>query len=95
VSGTGQSTDVKTASLVWTHELSPDLTLSSSASYSFIHRSGGLGNDSALSTAVGLQYTLSASTTLSARYSFFDRVSRIPGYTLYENTLLLGVTKQF
>ncbi len=95
VAGTGQSTDVKTAALSWTHELSPDLTLSSSASYSFVHRSGNLGNDSALSTAVGLQYALSATTSLSARYSFFDRISKIPGYSLYENILLLGVTKQF
>jgi uncharacterized protein (PEP-CTERM system associated) len=95
VAGTGQSTDIKTASLSWTRELSPDLTLSTSASYSFIHRSGSLGNDSSLSTAVGLQYLLSQSTALSARYSFFDRISRIPGYSLYENILLLGVTKQF
>jgi hypothetical protein len=74
--------------------MSEDLTLSTSASYSFIHRSGNL-NDGSLATAVGLQYTLSPSTTLSARYSFFDRVSKIPGYTLYENILLLGATKQF
>ena len=95
VAGTGQTTDVKTASISWLHQLSPDMTLSSSASYSFIHRSGGLGDDSSVSTAVGLQYTLSASTTLSARYSFFDRTSKIPGYSLYENILLLGFTKQF
>ncbi len=95
VAGTGQSSDVKTGSIVWTHSLSPDLTLSSSASYSFISRSNGLGNDGSLATAVGLQYALSASTSLSARYSFFDRVSKIPGYSMYENILLLGFTKQF
>jgi hypothetical protein len=95
VAGTGQSTDIKTASLAWTHELSPDMTLSTSASYSLVRRSGNLGTDSSLSTAVGLQYTLSESTSLSARYSFFDRISKIPGYTLYENILILGVTKQF
>jgi hypothetical protein len=91
----GQSTDIKTASLTWTHALSPALTLNSSASYSFIRRSGGLGNDNSLAAAVGLQYALSASTTLSARYSFFDRVSTIPGYSVYENILLVGFTKQF
>jgi uncharacterized protein (PEP-CTERM system associated) len=95
VAGTGQSTDIKTASLAWTHELSPDMTLSTSASYSLVRRSGNLGTDSSLSTAVGLQYILSESTSLSARYSFFDRISKIPGYTLYENILILGVTKQF
>ncbi len=95
IAGTNQSTDVKSASIAWTHELSPDMTLSTSASYSLIHRSGSLGNDTSLSTAVGLQYTLSASTSLSARYSFFDRTSRIPGYSVYENVLILGFTKQF
>jgi uncharacterized protein (PEP-CTERM system associated) len=94
ISTTGPTSAVWTAGAYWTHIMSEDLTLSTSASYSFIHRSGNL-NDGSLATAVGLQYTLSPSTTLSARYSFFDRVSKIPGYTLYENILLLGATKQF
>jgi hypothetical protein len=42
-----------------------------------------------------LRYIVSPSTLLSVRYSFFDRISKIPGYSLYENILLLGVTKQF
>jgi len=94
VSTAGPSSDVWTGSASWIHLLREDLSLNSSASYSFIHRSGGL-NDGSLSTAVGLQYTLSPSTTVSARYSFFDRVSKIPGYSLYENLVLLGLTKQF
>jgi hypothetical protein len=95
LSATGQTTDVKAATVSWTHELSPDLTLNSSASYTFIRQSGGVGNQSALAAAVGLQYTLSASTTLSARYSFFDRISPLPGFSMYENTMLVGFTKQF
>lgn len=95
ISGTNQSTDLKTAALIWTHELSPDLTFSSSASYTFIRQSGGLGNQNFLATAAGLQYALSTSASVSARYSFFDRSSNVPGYTYYENVLLLGFTKQF
>ncbi len=94
ISTNGPASDAWTGGVSWIHLLSEDLTLSSSASYSVIHRSGGL-NDGSLSTAVGLQYLLSPTTTLSARYSFFDRVSKIPGYSLYENLLLLGLTKQF
>jgi hypothetical protein len=95
-SGGGTSaTDLKTATAQWTHLINPDTTLSASASYSLLRRSGGAGNDGSLSTAVGLQYMLSASTSLSARYTFFDRISRIPGYTMYENLLLLGLTKTF
>jgi len=95
VAGTNQKTDAKTFSLGWTHELSPDLTLTSSATYSIIQQSGGVPGYSSISAAVGLQYILTASSSLSARYSFFDRGSKIPGYSIYENILLLGFTKQF
>ena len=81
--------------MIWTHLLSPDLTLNSSASYTLIRLGGGFGTQSVLATAVGLQYTLSASTSLSARYAFFDRIAPQPVGTVYENTLLLGFTKQF
>jgi hypothetical protein len=93
--GTGQTVDVKTVNISWLHELTPDLTLSSGASYSFVHRSANLGNDSALAASVGLRYLLSASASLSGRYAFYDRVSSIPGYNLYENILLVGFTKTF
>ena len=75
--------------------VAPDLTLSSSATYSIIHQSGGLSGYNAFSAAVGLQYLVSASTTMSARYSFFNRGSSIPGYSVYENIVLLGITKLF
>ena len=75
--------------------MAPDLTLSTSGSYTFTHRNGSTGNDSAFSTAISLQYTLSDSSNVSARYSFFDRISRIQGYSLYENILILGFTKKF
>jgi Putative beta-barrel porin 2 len=90
----GQSTDVATASLYWSHELAPDLQFSATAAYSFIRRSGGL-NDSSISTAIGVQYLLSPTTTLTGRYAFFDRISKLPGYSLYQNILLVGITRQF
>jgi hypothetical protein len=95
IAGTGQTIDVKTVNLTWLHELSPDLTLNSGASYSFVHRSDNLGNDSALAASVALQYMLSASASLTGRYAFYDRTSKITGYNLYENILLVGFTKTF
>ena len=95
VAGTGQTIDTKPASFVWTHELAPDLTMSSSVAYTLIRRGGGLGNDGIFSTGVGVRYALSESLTATARYSFFDRISRLPGYSLFENIVLLGITKQF
>jgi uncharacterized protein (PEP-CTERM system associated) len=91
---TGQSTDYKTGSVSWVHSLSPDMTLNSSATLGLITRSGS-GTDTTLSTSVSWQYAMSAATTVSASYTFFDRSSKIPGYGLYENLLLLGITKKF
>jgi uncharacterized protein (PEP-CTERM system associated) len=89
------STEVKTAAVAWVHELAPDLTVSGGASYSNLRRANGGGTDNAFTIAAALQYAWTESTTVSARYSFFDRTSGIQGYSLYENTLLLGVTKKF
>jgi hypothetical protein len=94
VLNSGPSTTYETAMVTWNHQISPDLMASSSASYSFIRRNAGV-DDSSLGTSAGLQYTLSPSTFLTGRYSFFDRISKIPGYSLYENLLLLGFTKTF
>jgi len=94
ISTNGPSSEVKTASIYWMHELSPALTLSSNASFSFITRSGS-GTDTSLSTAVALQYLATDTMTLHARYSFFDRKSKLPGSSMYENILLVGFTKQF
>jgi uncharacterized protein (PEP-CTERM system associated) len=90
----GPSTTVSSAGVTWVHELSPELSMSSGVTLGYIQRSGNL-NDTSLALGAGLRYLLSPSTILSARYAFFDRVSKIPGYSLYENILLLGVTKQF
>ena len=95
LSGATGSTEFKTIALAWVHELTPDMTLSSGLSYSLIRRPGGSGNDNSFSGAVSLQYAVSPSTALNARYSFFDRISGIPGYSMYENILLVGITKQF
>jgi uncharacterized protein (PEP-CTERM system associated) len=92
---TGQSTVLKTASVIWTHSLRPELTLSTSAAYNTTQRSGSLGSDGSLSSSIGLQYQFPSGSTLSARYSFFDRISKIPGYSLYENLALVGFTKKF
>ena len=95
LAGTGQSVDVKTFNISWLHELTPLMTLNSGASYSFAHRSDNGGNDGALAGSVGLTYMLSATASLNGKYAFYDRVSKIPGYNLYENILLVGFTKTF
>jgi hypothetical protein len=68
--------------------------MSASAAYTFTRRNGGL-NDNSLSTAVGLQYVISPTTTFLARYTFFDRISKLPGYSAYENILMLSITRTF
>jgi hypothetical protein len=93
--GSNQSSDYKTATISWTHELAPDLSMSISGAYSLIRRSGVSGTDEAGSFAAGLRYAVNPTTILTGRYSFFDRISKLPGYSLYENMLLLGLTKKF
>ena len=93
LSGFSNTTDYKTIAVAWSHELTPDMTFSTGASYSIIRRPAGA--DNAYSFAMALRYVLTPSVSLSARYTFFDRISGVPGYSMYENALLLGITKQF
>jgi hypothetical protein len=93
--GVNQATDTKTATLIWTHDLTPDMTMSTSASYGLVRRPAGIGNDSSVAFATGVRYALSEKTAVSASYSFFDRVSGLAGNSLYENVVLLGITRHF
>ena len=94
---TSTSTDTKSFSLQWTHQLQPDLIWSSSASYSQIASNGGIfgGNTSTIITSTGLSQTITDTLTGSLRYSFFKRNSGNQLLSLYQNMIILGVSKQF
>lgn len=80
--------------LQWTHDLHPDLRLSTSASYNTITGSIG-GSSQSIAFNAGLIYTLTSSLSASARYSFFKSTSQNTLYSLYEDIVVIGITRQF
>jgi len=89
----------KTVSLGWIHQLQPDLTLSSALAYSRQEQPGGIvlnpGNSTSVATSVSLNYQISDTVGASLRYSFFDRQSPVAAFSVYQNILILGISKTF
>ncbi len=78
----------------WTHDLRPDLRLSTSASYNIL--TGGIGGGSqSIAFNSSLIYTISETLSASARYSFFKSTSSSALLSLYEDILVVGITKLF
>ena len=84
----------------WLHELNQDMTLNTAAAYNTISQSAVLsginpGNSHAVIFSTALQYQLSPTLGTSLRYSFFDRVSEVSTNSIYQNMIVLGVSKTF
>ena len=96
VGSTGQSA---TAYVTWSHQISEDLSLNSSAAYgtNTITAPTGIGTGQQRSVAanVGLQYALSQTVITSVQYTFYEQFSPLPGQTIYQNVFLVGINKQF
>ncbi|MEJ0015019.1 MAG: outer membrane beta-barrel protein [Acetobacteraceae bacterium] len=90
----GSSSQSTTGFVSWLHQISDDLTMSSSASYSTGNFSTS-GNQQSLSASVGMQYLISQTVAVNVSYSFFDRISSTPGFSFYQNLVMLGISKQF
>jgi hypothetical protein len=87
-------------SVQWTHELQDDLLLVAAAAYNTSNQSAALnainpGNSHAIILSAALQYQLSPTLGATLRYSFFDRVSEVSTNSIYQNMLILGVSKTF
>ena len=82
------------ASLSWTRQIHDDLTLYTSASYSTANFTG-TGTQNSVGLAASLQYLISETLTGTLRYAFYDQRSATPGQNIYQNLLLIGVTKRF
>lgn len=95
------SADTKSVSLGWLHEMRPDMTVSATVSYALQDQSSGLtnalnpGNNTSIAANLAWQWQISDTLTGSVRYSFFERQSPVSAYQLYENMLILGVSKRF
>ena len=80
--------------MTWTHELRPDMRLSTSASYN-VNSGGFFGSSRSIAFNTSLIYTLTESVSTSARYSFFKSTSQNTLFSLYEDIFVVGLTKQF
>ena len=89
----------ETVNLQWTHELRPDLTMSSAIAYSRQDQASGTGvnfGDSwSVAASVALRHHISDTVVASLRYAFFDRRSAVATFSTYQNLLVLGVSKTF
>jgi uncharacterized protein (PEP-CTERM system associated) len=90
----GQSSQAKTGILTWVHQFSEALTMNSSVSYSTSQTSGA-GTQQSLAASVSMQYLLSETLAANVRYSYFDRMSATPGQGIFQNLVIVGLTKQF
>ena len=91
--GIAQRSTTGTAS--WTRALSERATASASLSYGTTTAVGLTGDSTLYAAAARYNYALSPTLTTSASYVFFDRISTEPGFSMYENIILLTVTKRF
>lgn len=88
-----------TFSLQWIHQLSPDLTLSAVGAYALQNQGYNTplnpGNSRSVAGSIALQYQISETLTASLRYAFYGRQSTVTTYDVYQNLLILGISKTF
>jgi uncharacterized protein (PEP-CTERM system associated) len=90
----GQSSNAKTASLSWAHAFSEALSMVCIASYSTAQQSS-TGTLNSIGANVSLQYAINETWVTNVRYAYFDRVSATPGQSIYQNLIIVGISKQF
>jgi hypothetical protein len=79
----------------WRHDLSPDLTSAVSLTYGRTRQSGETSSDDTYGADVVLNQALSQTLSAYVRYSFFDRVSNVPGFAYTDNIIRIGLSKTF
>jgi hypothetical protein len=98
--GTASSSGTsKTFNTTWVHQMRPDMILNASLSYSIQDQTvqSGLnpGNSTSMVASVGWQWQISDTTSASVRYSLFERHAAVAAFDIYQNMLILGVSKTF
>jgi uncharacterized protein (PEP-CTERM system associated) len=93
--GIASSTNsVSTGTGSWTHQFSPDLVLTATASASIGSPTAGTSSKSYVA-GLSLQYILTDTVSTFARYSFYDIQYSTGGQSWYQDIFLVGITKQF
>ncbi len=82
-----------TGTATWVHEISLRTSLTSSFSYGV--RDVQQQNENFLGASARVRYIFTDKLTGYAIYSFYDRRSNVPGQTMYQNIVLLALTRTF
>jgi hypothetical protein len=83
----------------WLHQMRPDMTVS--AGFAFASQGqatfngGNPNNSSSVAASLAWQYQISDTVSVSLRYSFLDRWSQSTVYDMYQNLVILGISKTF
>ena len=91
----------KTVGANWTHLMRPDMTVSAAVSYgiqeqnSSIAIGSNLGNNTTMTASLAWQWHISDTLSASLRYSFVERQSPVAFNQLYQDMLILGISKTF
>jgi uncharacterized protein (PEP-CTERM system associated) len=79
--------------ITWIRDINLRTTLTSSLSYGV--RNVEQQNEKFFGATASLRYTFTDNLTGSAIYSYYNRGSNVPGESIYENIVLLSITRTF
>jgi uncharacterized protein (PEP-CTERM system associated) len=101
-SGTGNTATSGTSqgfNASWLHQMQPDMTVSASLAFSVQGQGTFNGiapnNSTSIVASLAWQYQISPTVSTSLRYSFLERSSATAFYDMYQNLLILGLSKTF
>jgi hypothetical protein len=95
------STTSKSVNATWLHQMRPDMTVSGSLSFAIQDQTTGIINAlnsntiTSIVASLAWQYQISDTVTVNLRYSFLGQQSPTPVYSVYQNLLILGISKTF
>jgi hypothetical protein len=98
---TATSASSKSISATWLHRMRPDMTTSAAISFAVQdHTIGNVGafnsgNSTSVVASLAWQYQISDTLGANVRYSFLEQQSPIALYSLFQNMLIVGISKTF
>jgi hypothetical protein len=101
-SGSNSSTSQsKTATVSWLHQMRPDMTVNASIAYAIQDQSAGFvsglnpGNSTSVGASLAWQWQISNTLSASVRYAFLEQHSDVSAYDVTQNMLIFGLSKRF
>jgi hypothetical protein len=89
----------KGGTVSWLHQMQPDMTVSASIAYSSQDQVAFSGinsnSNSSLVASLAWQYQISDTVSVNLRYSYLERQSGTAALDMYQNMLILGISKTF